>query len=82
MCPELVPFFELSYRMTDILQGEGYSDSVNRRFDQMSDSILKMEAMILGPGFSKMDSACRKMFLDRMLEKTDELTKATLEKLK
>src|ERR1700741_4794745 len=40
-CPELVPFFELSYRMTDLLRNEQDPDTLNIKFGQMSDSILK-----------------------------------------
>jgi hypothetical protein len=82
MCPELVPFFEMSDRFVATMKNGELGDSLTKNFGLISDSIIVLEKKIMDKEFSKMDTACQHMFLRRMSQKTFDMTDELMKKLK
>lgn len=83
LCPELLPYFEMSDRFVATMKnGDINDDNFNKKFVVMRDSIMELQKKIMDEQFSEMDSVCQVMFIKRMTQKTVDMTDELIKKLK
>lgn len=82
LCPGLIPFFEMSDRMVTMMRERELGKELDRDFGLISDSIIKLETKIMDEQFSKMDTACQRIFLQRMGQKTFDVMDGVMDKLR
>lgn len=82
MCPELIPYFEMSDRFVATMKNGKLGDSLTKNFGLISDSIMALQKKIMDEQFSNMDTACQHMFIRRMSQKTFDMTDELMKKLR